>query len=72
MILTYLCHNEKDKMKCFNCGKVGHLIHSCPGKNKENSAAADDIVDNVSKPAESGPSNAAPHARVTGTVDDRK
>lgn len=58
-------------MTCFNRGEVGHLIHACPGKNKKNSATADDLVDNVSEPVEAGPSNVAPPVTEAGAVEDR-
>lgn len=54
----YVIYATTDKMKCFKCGEVGHLIRACPGKNQENVSATVDIV-NVSEPVEAGPSNAA-------------
>ncbi|KAG1925667.1 hypothetical protein F2P79_025374 [Pimephales promelas] len=60
----YVIYATTDKMKCFKCGEVGHLIRACPGKNQENVPATVDIV-NVSEPVEAGPSNAARPAAVT-------
>ncbi len=31
----YVIYATTDKMKCFNCGEVGHLIRACPGKTKK-------------------------------------
>lgn len=63
----YVIYATTDKMKCFNCGEVGHLIRACPGKTKENSSVNDV---NAGEPVEAGPSNAPPPVAGTGAVEE--
>lgn len=37
----YVFYATTDKMKCFNCGGVGHLIRNCTKRNKEDNASTD-------------------------------
>lgn len=49
----YVIYATTEKMKCFNCGGVGHLVRACPNKDKNSTAAADGEV------AQAGTSNTA-------------
>ncbi|KAA0701416.1 hypothetical protein E1301_Tti024117 [Triplophysa tibetana] len=55
----YVFYATTDKMKCFNCGGVGHLIRNCPKRNKEDNAStenngsvseAQDVVSDITEP----------------------
>lgn len=41
----YTIHATSEMMKCFGCGTVGHLIHSCPGRLGE---TATNVVEKLS------------------------
>ncbi len=34
----YVIYVTMDKMRCFKCGEMGHLICACPGKTKKKTA----------------------------------
>jgi len=57
----YVFYATTDKMKCFNCGGVGHLIRTCPKKNKDHSStdvqSMTEVSPNSDERAEAGPSN---------------
>ncbi len=63
----YVIYVTTDKMRCFKCGEMGHLIRACPGKTKGNSSANDV---NAGEPVEAGPSNVAPQVVETGAVEE--
>lgn len=53
----YVIYATTEKMKCFSCGEVGHLIRTCPSKVNDTPVAVDG-AGNVGEAAEAGPSNA--------------
>ncbi len=67
----YIIYATTEKMKCFNCGGVGHLIRTCPSKTNENRSVADASGGRVGKSAEAGPSNAAPSGTESGKMKER-
>ncbi len=67
----YIIYATTEKMKCFNCGEVGHLIRTCPSKTNENRSVADASGGRVGKSAEAGPSNAAPSGTESGKMKER-
>lgn len=61
----YIVFVTTDKMKCFGCGKSGHLIRSCPDKSKaagnsKDSAANKGKYKPTVKPSEVGLAEAVP------------
>lgn len=68
MILTVI-YATMEKIKCFNCGEVGHLIRACPGKNKENNLPINDTGSD-GESVKAGPSNAVPPVAETGAVEE--
>ncbi len=67
----YIIYATMEKMKCFNCGEVGHLIRTCPSKTNENRSMADASGGRVCESAEAGPSNAAPSGTESGKMKER-
>lgn len=67
----YVIFATTERMKCFNCGEVGHLIRFWPSKTTDNRSVVVDTVGvgNADGSAVSGPSNAA--AVVSGTAEAR-
>lgn len=65
----YVIYATTEKMKCFNCGEVGHLIRACPGKNKEINVPINDIGSD-GESVKAGPSNTVAPVAETGAVKD--
>lgn len=74
--MSTIFYATTDKIKCFNCGKSGHLICACPAKNSNNPPADGDVAafrsDVVNaEPIEAGPSDETPDVSGLGAVKDR-
>ncbi|XP_044074679.1 ras-related protein Rab-36 isoform X1 [Siniperca chuatsi] len=58
----YVVFVTTDKMKCFGCGKSGHLIRSCPDKSNAAGGSKDSAANEedrpTGKPSEVGPAEA--------------
>lgn len=65
----YVIYASTERMKCFNCGEIGHLIRACPGKDTENSNSL--AVANVGEVVQAGPSNVDPPVADESVTEER-